>query len=218
MADLNLIPPDYTRQLKVRRAVLKFLCFLGALVLLGVAARIALGMAINYEQARAEKLKSGEVLMLEQKKEYEELTAKKEQLQLRLDMLEHLRGGPPAREMFIAVDRAINESVWFTKLSFSRADEEGPESKKGTATGYFIVVPKEETKGAPETLPLNSGQVSISGMALSHSALADFVNVLVAQPLVRSVQVQNTHSRQYLEGPVIEYELTAVMITDTAKR
>lgn len=218
MADLNLIPPDYTRQQHIRSVALKFAYCFGALLLLGFAARIALGAAANYEKARAEKLKSGEVLMQEQKKEYEELAAKKEQLQLRLDMLEHLRGGPPAREMFIAVDRAINDSVWFTKLSFARAEEENTGKPKGTATGYFIVVPKEGTEAVQEPLPLNSGQISISGMALSHSALADFVNVLVAQPQVRTVQVQNTRSRKYLEGSVIEYDLSAVMMQDKAKR
>jgi len=217
MAELNLIPPDYIRQQNMRRAVWRFIYCFGVLFLLGIAARIALGAASNYEKSRAEKLKTGEVLLQEQKIEYELLAARKGELQLRLDMLEQLRGGPPAKEMFIVIDRAINDSVWFTKLSFSRADEEEQNAPKGTPTGYFIVVPKEGSDALQE-MELNSVHINISGMALSHSALAEFVDVLVAQPQIKTVQVKNTQSRKYLETSVIEYELTAVMISDKAKR
>jgi hypothetical protein len=44
--------------------------------------------------------------------------------------------------------------------------------------------------------------------------LAEFVNLLVAQPQIKTVQVENTHSRKYLEASVVEYELTAVMKSD----
>lgn len=212
MAELNLIPGDYDRQRNMRRVVKRFLFIAAALLLLGIAGRTALGLASNYEKSRAEKLKTGEVLMLEQKQQYDELAATKEGLQLRLDMLEHLRGGPPAREMFIVIDRAINESVWFTKLNFSRAEEEGKSGPKGRSTGYFIVVPQDELVSSPKEQVQNSGEIKITGRALTYSALAEFVNLLVAQPQIRAVQVQNTHSRQYLETSVVEYELTAMMI------
>ena len=107
MIDVNLIPADYTRQQNIRRVAKRFLYCFGALLLLGFAARIALGTVYNYEKSRAEKLKSGEVLMEEQKKQYDQFAAKKEDLQIRLNMLEHLRGGPPAKQMFIAIDKAI---------------------------------------------------------------------------------------------------------------
>ena len=212
MAELNLIPGDYERQRNIRRVVKIFLFFAAALLLLGIAGRIALGLASNYEKSRAEKLKTGEVLMLEQKQQYDALAATKEGLQLRLDMLEHLRGGPPAREMFIVIDRAINESVWFTKLNFSRAEEEDKSRPKGRSTGYFIVVPQDELVSSPKEQVQNSGEIKITGRALTYSALAEFVNLLVAQPQIRAVQVQNTHSRQYLETSAVDYELTAMMI------
>jgi len=215
MTDVNLIPGDYTRQQNIQRAVKRFIYCLGALLLLAFAARTALGMAHNYEESRAEKLKSGEVLMEEQKKQLEQITARKEGLQLRLNMLEDLRGGPPAKEMFILVDKAINESVWFTKINFSRADEKGAGSQNGGSTGYFIIVPKEGQEEAQKALLQNSGHITITGKALTHSALAEFVNLLVAQPQIKTVQVENTHSRKYLDASVVEYELTAVMTSDT---
>ena len=214
MTDVNLIPGDYTRQQNIQRAVKRFIYCLAALLLLVFAARTALGMVYNYEKSRAEKLKSGEVLMEEQKKQLDQLAAKKEDLQLRLNMLEDLRGGPPAKEMFILIDKAINESVWFTKINFSRADEKGDSSQQGRSTGYFIVVPKEGQEAAQKTSWQNSGHININGIALTHSALAEFVNQLVVQPQIKTVQVKNTHSRKYLEASVIEYELTAVMTSD----
>ena len=218
MAEPNLIPPEYTRRQNLRKAVNRFVYFCAALLLLLAAGRTGLSVASNQEKSRAEKLRSGEVLMLEQKQKYDELTARKNELRIRLDMLEKLRGGPPAREMFIIIDRAINESVWFTKLSFARAVDEDGESPKGIPTGYFVVVPKEERQKAQERAQQKSGQITINGMALNHSALADFVNELVAQPLIKTVQVQNTRSRRYLETSVIEYELTAAMIANNAEK
>ena len=218
MIDVNLIPADYTRQQNIRRVAKRFLYCFGALLLLGFAARIALGTVYNYEKSRAEKLKSGEVLMEEQKKQYDQFAAKKEDLQIRLNMLEHLRGGPPAKEMFTVVDKAINESVWFSRINFSRAGEEDDSRQKSRSTGYFIVVPKEKPEASPPKPWLISGHINITGMALTHSALAEFVNLLVAQPQIKTVQVQNTHSRKYLETSVVEYELIAVMISENSKR
>jgi hypothetical protein len=217
MADLNLIPPDYIWQQHVRRVLWLFLYGIGGLIVLVIAARIALGAASNYEKSRAERLRTGEVLMQEKKIEYEALADRKEQLQLRLDMLVQLQGGPPAREMFTVIDRAINDSVWFTKLGFLRADEEDEKKPKGTPTGYFVVVPKEGTEAAQEKPAENTGHINIRGMALGHSALAEFVDELVAQPQIKSVRVKNTSSRKYLQTSVIEYELIAVMISDKAK-
>ena len=192
MTDVNLIPGDYTRQQKIRRVVRRFLYCFAALLLLGVAAGIALGTVYNHEKSRSEKLKSGELLLEEQKKQLDQFAAKKEDLQIRLNMLEHLRGGPPAKQMFIAIDKAINESVWITKLNFSRAADERESDQEGRSTGYFIVVPQEGQE-KPWSI---SGDINITGMALTHSALAEFVNLLVAQPQIKSVQVQNTHSRK----------------------
>jgi Tfp pilus assembly protein PilN len=217
MTDVNLIPADYTRQQNIKRVVKRFLYCFVALLLLGFAARTALGVVYNHEKSRAEKLKSGEVLMEEQKKQLDQLAAKKEDLQLRLNMLEHLRGGPPAKEMFILIDKAINKSVWLTKLNFFRAGEERENSRKSRSTGYFIIVPKEEQEASQEIPWLNSGHLNVTGMALTHSALAEFVNLLVAQPHIKKVQVQNTHSRKYLEASVVEFELTVVMISDNSK-
>jgi Tfp pilus assembly protein PilN len=218
MTDVNLIPADYTSQQNMRRVVKLFLYCFGALLLLGIAARTALGIAYNHEKSRAEKLKSGEVLMQEQKEQYDQLAAKKEDLQARITMLENLRGGPPAKQMFIAIDQAINESVWVTKLNFSRAEDQSGNSKKGGTTGYFIVVPEGKQQAAPEMAGLESGRINISGMAVTHSALADFVNLLVDQPTIKKVQVKNTHSRKYIESSVVEYELTAVMMSDNLTR
>lgn len=218
MADVNLIPDEYTRLRHIRKVVKRFLYCCGALLLLLIAARIVLGLANNYEKSRAERLKSGESLMQEQKRQVDQLGARKEELQLRLDMLDHLRGGPPARQMFTVIDNTINESVWFTKIDFSRADDEGASSRKDRSTGYFIVVPEEKAAALPKGSWQNSAHINITGMALTHSALAEFVDLLVAEPQIETVQVQNTHSRKYLETSVVEYELTAVMLSDNRKR
>ncbi|MDX1776305.1 MAG: PilN domain-containing protein [Desulfobulbales bacterium] len=217
MTDVNLIPGEYTRLQNMQRAVKRFLCYFSVLLLLGVGARIALGVAYNYESARAEKLKSGEILMEEEKRQLNQLNARKEDLQRRLKMLELLRGGPPAKQMFIAIDKAINDSVWVTKLNFSRAREE-EETDKARATGYFVVVPKGGKDVYEERPWLNSSHLKINGMAVSHSALAGFVQLLVANPEIKKVQVQNTRSRKYLETSVIEFELAAVTIANDSER
>jgi Tfp pilus assembly protein PilN len=198
--------------------VKRFLYCFVALLLLGFAARIVLGSVYNYEKSRAEKLKSGEVLMEEQKKQYDQFAAQKDDLQMRLNMLEHLRGGPPAKEMFTVIDKAINESVWLSRINFSRAGEEQDSNERNRSTGYFVVVPKDKPETSSQKPWLISGHINITGMALTHSALAEFVNLLVAQPQIKTVQVQNTHSRKYLETSVVEYELTAVMISETLER
>jgi Tfp pilus assembly protein PilN len=218
MTDVNLIPADYTRQKNMQLLVKLFLYCFGALLLLGIAARTALGIAYNHEKSRAEKLQTGELLMQEQKEQHDQLVAKKEDLQTRIKMLENLRGGPPAKQMFIAIDQAINESVWVTKLDFSRAEDDSGNNKKGGTTGYFIIVPEGKQAASPEMAGLESGRINITGMAVTHSALADFVNLLADQPIIKMVQVKNTHSRKYIESSVVEYELTAVMMSDNPTR
>ncbi|NIA19502.1 MAG: hypothetical protein GWP07_03580, partial [Xanthomonadaceae bacterium] len=78
-------------------------------------------------------------------------------------------------------------------------------------TGYFIVVPARRGPAAGDEIWRKTMHMDISGQALNHASLADFVRKLLAQPEVEDVKVISTVTRQYQGAEVINYDLVVVV-------
>ncbi len=210
MNEIDLIPADYRQLRRLRRDFQRFGTIFVCLVLAIALGKGWLVQSIRAEKTEIDQLKRGEVSVLNQRRQLEELEGRQADLKARLEVLDALRGGPPAQKMFVALDRALDPSVWFTDWKFVREGEIEEAKPQTRQTGYFIVVPKGAQKNG--NVPWNDRtRMEIRGQALSHSDLAGFVQRLLAQPEIVDVNLLNTGTRRYTFREIVEFRLAALI-------
>jgi hypothetical protein len=210
MHELDLIPASYKERLKIKRWCQQFgLGFVSVLVIVfGLSFAITnRTMALN---TRIEILQREKETTIEQQQKYNELVAKEVRLRKQLEILNGLRGGPSAKQILMAVDRVMRNDVWFTQWSFIRAGQITQVQPATVQTGYFIIIPQEATTPTQQAWRLDT-HMEISGQALDHSSLSDFISNLIKQPEITDVKVINTSLRSYTSSQIVEFKLVVII-------
>ena len=116
--------------------------------------------------------------------------------------------------MFVVVDRAVGEEVWFRSWAFRR-EGEWVEPTEAVRPGYLVYAQRagQNERSEPERAWLMSSHMEISARSSDHSALAEFARRLVVQPEVDEVRILNTEVHT---GPdsIVESELAVVVQGD----
>lgn len=210
MAEIDMIPPGYRRRKEMRRWSLRagVVYIVVAVSIFGVEAAISHQM--EEQLAQIETLAEVRQRMEEQKRRLQELELLEEDYSRRLDVLEGLRGGVAAKEMFVVVDRALDYDIWFRSWTFRRAGEIVNEEPGTERTGYFIVLPKERSD-EPDRAWRFETHMEINAEAHGHSALASFVRKLAAQPEVEAARILSTRKRSAENSEHVEFELAVTV-------
>ncbi len=206
MSEVDLIPAEFRQGQRLRMRLKAAALTYGVLVAVLLVAKLGLGHALKQEQQRIDTLTAEENAILKQRQSYDELQSRRGKLQEYLEVLKGLRGGPKAEQMFVVLDRAINDQVWMTSWRFLRAGEEPAAAPDKPASGYLGAVSATEAP-RPEQWR-NALRMEISGQALTHSALAEFVNTLQDQREIAEVKLQSTSENPYLSDYAIAYQLS----------
>jgi hypothetical protein len=214
MSEIDLVPTDYRQSLRLRSWLRAFataqLCMLVCLV----AAKVALEYGVRTKGREVAALQVAEETARQQQMRLGQLRQEQEVAQRRLSILAGLRGGiSSSDEMFLAVDAALSEDIWFLGWNFRRAGELVEHDPKAVQTGYFIVVPMEQPNQPQQAWRLDT-HMEIRGQALDHSTLAQFVSRLLDQPLIEQVRVVSTRVRGYTAAEVVDFELAVVVRTE----
>jgi hypothetical protein len=211
MSEIDLIPQDYYNRLRMLRLMKCFMVATIGLVLATASIYGTLEYLIDRNHQVIASLEQKKAAANLQRAELNDLLARSRSLTDRLDVLERLRGGAAAQDMFVAVDRALDgETVWFTHWSFRRAGKAAPQTPKSVNTGYFIVIPSGQGPGAAPAWQIAT-HMEIRGQAVDHAALSNFVRRLLNQPQIADVRVLSTHKRKYGLGSVVEYSLAVTI-------
>lgn len=210
MSEINLIPSSYQQFLRIRRWIGSFGLVYGVLIAAIVAAKVLLSFGIDAEASAIERLKADKRLVLNKKTKLDRLHEDRSTLENRLAVLNKLRGGPPVRDVFLSIDRAMDEDVWFLDWKFMRAGEFVEGQPRSVNTGYFIVIP-EDGSGAKERAWRVQTHMEIKAQALDHSSLADFVDRLSEQRVFDDVKVLTTRVHRYPAAQVVDFELAVIV-------
>lgn len=215
MAELDLIPSDYRRLRALRswlaRAAVAYLALLAVLIL----CRAALAFGVSSRSAQLALLDIALAREQGQQAQLAALQQQRDAAQQNLRILEGLRGGVAAVEVFQVIDRAADPTVWFLDWKFRRAGEIVEKDAVGVQTGYFIVLPPESRapNEARERGWLLQTHMQIHAQARDHSSLAGFVRRLVEQPEIAEARVLETSTARQGAAEVIDFELAVVVRT-----
>jgi hypothetical protein len=214
MSELDLVPVDYRNAIRLRAWLRLFAIAQTCLVLGLVGAKLTLDHRLRERHREVEALRGAEEQLRQLKGRLAQLAQEEQDAQKRLSILSGLRGGiSSSEEMFLAMDGALAEGIWFLDWTFRRAGELVEHDPKAVRTGYFIVVPMDEPQERQKAWRLET-HMEIHGQTIDHSELAQFVSRLVDAPRIEQVRVVNTRVRHYTSTDVVDFELAVIVRTD----
>lgn len=210
VATLDLIPADYRDERRARRMLAWFVP-LFALLLAGVGgARLAIEQRIGAVRDEAARLEQSISFNAGQQRQLETLEAERDVLARRVQILDGLRGGVPADRMFTAIDAAVDENTWFRRWTFRRRGDLTEDTPETVHAGYLIIVAEPAAggaAGAKEKAWRLATHMEVAGSALDHTALAGFVERLLARGEIADVKILRTSSRREASREVIDFDL-----------
>lgn len=206
---MDLIPADYRRYLQQ----LHILRHWGFILLVYIAVSMVIFLGLKYSASEYQK----EIVVLEKQKAIsshqrdilQNLEKDRNLLVKKHQILEKLRGGALAEDMFVNIDRALSgNNVWFKNWKFTRAGSRTSEQPRGVNTGYFIVIPEGDRTNSKEqeTWKIQT-HMEVSGQATDHEALSSFVRRVLQQPQIGDVRILNTRKQAYADQTVVDFRL-----------
>lgn len=204
MADIDLIPREYSEMRRVRASLRMFALALAAIVALTVAARGWIALRLAKERPDVEQMHQHVKLAADRQTELAELEARLASAKSSLAALDALRDRGTWVAMFQTIDHAFNRNLWFDELAFARTvplDTPPADSPAADAVSR-----------APAALPSRIGQrFEIKGHALDHTAISEFMRALSEQPSIVSVRLTDTGLRKYSTIEVVDFSLSATL-------
>jgi len=206
---VDLIPEDYRRYLLQLHILHRW----GSLMLVYLALSTVIFLGLKYTSNEYQK----EIVVLEKKKAIsshqrgilQSLEKDHNTLVKKHQILEKLRGGALAEDMFVNIDRALSDNnIWFKNWKFVRAGSRTSEKARGVNTGYFIVIPEgERTKNKEQEAWKIQTHMEVSGQATDHEALSSFVRRVLQQSQIGDVRILNTQKQAYADRTVVDFKL-----------
>ena len=211
MSEIDLFPEDLRKRLLFTRwfklAGYATMLLTAILVIAFVMLREAnaqLDEQIQYFQSQRDVTNAN-------RQQLEQLNQQKHDLEQQLDLLNGLRGGASAEQMFLMIDRALpGPDVWLTNWKFRRAGARVKEDQQAVSTGYFIVIPADKKNAQEETWKIES-HMTIQEQALDHSAMSRFVLNLTQQPEIENARIVNTRLNQGNRVKLVDFSLDIVV-------
>jgi len=206
---MDLIPADYRRYL-LQLHLLQRWGFV-MLVYAALAALISLGLKYTSNQYQKEVvvLERNKAMTSHQRGILQDLEKDRVKLSAKRQILEKLRGGALAEDMFVNIDRALNgKNIWFKSWKFIRAGSKTSERPRTVNTGYFIVIPESDRANQEEieTWEIQT-HMEVNGQATDHEALSSFVRRALQQPQIGDVRILNTQKQVNVDKTVVDFRL-----------
>ena len=221
MADVDLIPADYSKAQLVRRRMRQLLLACVSVVVVVGVARLALNQTMSFEKLSIARLEKEGQISTRSKAEADNFRQQKLLAEKQLAELDELRGGNRLRLLLQAIDAAYNDSIWLDELRFSRRDPVPAGNTKplpgGERSGIIVVpTPNVPVSGAAPPPAGVEQRVEIIGHATNHTRLAEFMRSLGSQPGIAEVRLLDTGLGSYSNSPVID--LTLMLLVDDKVR
>lgn len=141
----------------------------------------------------------------------EQLNQERHKLRQQLNLLDGLRSGASAEQMFVTIDRALpGPDVWLTNWKFRRAGTRVDQQDDAVNTGYFIVIPEDARNSEAETWKIET-RMEIQGQALDHVAMSQFVLNLTRQPEIENVRIVSSRQTTVNQAKLVEFGLDIVV-------
>ena len=206
MTELDLIPADYARERLLRRRLRVGLALCVALACAVVLARAVLGTLVAAEKGQVSRLQEKKQLWQQARTKTEEYTSQAQATEKQLAALDELRGRDRLRLFLEAMDGAYVGKVWFDEIRYYR-HENLPRLGDAPASGARTANAAAAQQAKPPAAPPMEQRAGMTGHAMNHVTLAEFMKKLENQPGVRDLNLLDTSPRRYPNALIIDFKL-----------
>ena len=211
MNEIDLFPDDLRRKLLFMRWLKLSGVILLVFTLLMVAGFSWLYQHNQQVDAKIQQLQQQRAITTNSRKQLEQLSQQKKQLQQQLDLLMGLRSGASAEQMIVAIDEALpSPEVWLTSWRFRRAGTPVDEREKSYTQGYFIVIPQGSTTRKEETWKIETN-MNLQGQAIDHAAMSRFVLNLTSSPGIEAVRIIRSQQTTVNQVKLVDFTLDIIV-------
>ena len=211
MDDIDLIPTDYRN----------LIWFQGKAKLLGtgIVSMIAITAAIYTAMQLTNGKTHSKISELQEQQEttsqqHEAITQFNENIQTleyQLVLLNSLRSGTGAPEMFATIDRAITDAdVWFETWEYQRVSSPVEQNVQPSKYGNLFILPAGNGTTTDTAWEIET-HMTIKGQAKDHSALSRFVRRLSNQPEIHEIKILNTATAAHMNA--VDFNIAITVIT-----
>jgi len=206
---MDLIPGDYRQDRGLRRIVNRFILVCALVISLVGLTRMLLTYLIWRENVQVVRLEQQQQISEQNKSRTEGYRQQMQVTQQQLDALNELRDRDRVAVFLTAIDESFSEGIWFDGMHFMRSNVTGMLANTSGAvkTGIIVVPAGADVKQSTDALL----GVEISGHAVTHSLLADFMRKLGADPSVADLRLIDTSTRNYTTVQVVDFKLALQM-------
>jgi hypothetical protein len=192
MDDIDLIPADYRNRIWLQSRAKRLAAGIASMLVITAMAFTAMQITRTKLDSRISELQKQQEITTQQRDAMTQINADKQALEHKLSLLNSLRGGTAAQEMFTTIDRAMFDGeVWFENWEFRRAGSTVKEKNEVSSNGYFIILPAANDTSDTPGWKIET-HMTIKGQAKDHSALSRFVRRLYNQPEIHNIKILNT--------------------------
>jgi len=214
MDDIDLIPTDY----RIR------IWFQGKAKLLGtgIISMIAITAVLYTTMQFAKDKLHSKISELQKQQEttsqqHEAITRFNENIQnleYQLLLVNSLRSGTGAPEMFTTIDRAMADTdVWFDNWEYQRVGSPVGQKDQSSKNGHLFILPAGNGATTDTAWEIET-HMTIKGQAKDHSALSRFVRRLSNQPEIHNIKILNTTTATHIN--VVDFNIAITVITGDA--
>lgn len=209
MTDIDLVPAAYRQQLWLYARVRRLGGVIVVMMMISLLAYTGFHTVTNRNNETIAKLQQQQEITTQQRNALSQLDGKRKKLEGQLQLLEGLRSGVEAPEMFSVIDRSIPAGeVWFNNWEFRRAGSIVKRQEEVSSNGYFIIIPAQDDTDSTEAWKIET-HMTVKGRAKDHSTLSRFVRQLFEQPEIEDIRILNTASGA--NGRYVNFNLAIIV-------
>jgi len=207
MSEFNLIPADYAREQALWRRLRWAMASFILLCCLIVLARSALGLLVAGEKEQLAQLQAKKRLWQENKARTQKYASEALATEKQLLALDELRGREHLRLFLEALDSAYVDKVWFDEIKYYRRENLPAASAPATGTARTVPTAVAQKSAVLPVAQRVEQRVGMTGHAMNHVTLAEFMRKLESEPAVAELALIDTSPRSYPNGIVIDFKL-----------
>jgi hypothetical protein len=212
MDDIDLIPTDYRNRIWFQGKAKQLGTSIVAMVAITAIIYTAMQITNGKTHRKISELQKQQETTTQQHEVISRHNENIQKLEYQLLLLNSLRSGTGAPEMFTTIDRAMTDTdVWFDNWEYQRVGSPVKQRDLSSKNSNLFILPtgngiKTDTAWAIET------HMTIKGQAKDHSALSKFVRRLSNQPEIHNIKILNTTTATHMN--VIDFNIAVTVIAD----
>ena len=214
MNDIDLIPTDYRNRIWFQAKAK----LLGTSIVSMIAITAVIYTAMQISNSKLHS-KIGELHKQQEttSQQHEVITRFNENIQnleFQLVLLNSLRSGTGAPEMFTTIDRAMTDTdVWFNTWEYQRVSSPVEQKDQSSKNGNLVILTAGNGTTTDTAWEIET-HMTIKGQAKDHSALSKFVRRLSSQPEIHDIRILNTATATHMS--VVDFNIAVTVVTSGA--